>query len=81
MVLKQLHLGLQQKQIISDFDLALPSKPTVIENQESLGSGQGQILDVLRPVNREGSYQGETKCIPTTSKISDSLFNTDTFHR
>ena len=33
-----------------------------------------QILDVLHPVNREGSYQGETKCIPTTS--SDSLFNT-----
>ena len=29
-----------------------------------------RVLDVLRPVNREGSYyQGETKCIPTTSKI------------
>ena len=33
-------------------------------------------LDVLRPVNREGSYQGETKCIPTTSQSSDSLLNT-----
>ena len=22
--------------------------------------------DVLRPVNREESYQGQTKCIPTT---------------
>ena len=30
------------------------------------------ILDVLRPVNRKGSYQGETKRIPTTSKNSDS---------
>ena len=27
------------------------------------------MLDVLRPVSREGRYQGETKCIPTTSKI------------
>ena len=27
------------------------------------------MLDVLRPVNREGLYEGETKCIPTTSKI------------
>ena len=32
--------------------------------------------DVLRPVNREGSHQGETKCIPTTSTNSDSLLNT-----
>ena len=24
------------------------------------------ILDVLRPVNREGSYEGESKRIPTT---------------
>ena len=30
----------------------------------------------LRPVNREGSYQGETKRIPTTSNNSDSLLNT-----
>ena len=28
-----------------------------------------QILDVLYPVNREGSYQGEKKCIPTTSEL------------
>ena len=28
-----------------------------------------KILYVLRPVNCEGSYPGETKCIPTTSKI------------
>ena len=28
-----------------------------------------QILDVLRPVNSAGSYEGEAKCIPTTSKI------------
>ena len=27
------------------------------------------ILDVLRPGNREGSYQGETKRSPTTSGI------------
>ena len=32
-----------------------------------------QILDILRPVNREGSYQSKTKCIPTTSTNSDSL--------
>ena len=31
------------------------------------------ILDVLRPVNRKGSYQSETKCIPTTSTNSASL--------
>ena len=30
----------------------------------------------LPQVNREGSYQGEPKCIPTTSEKSDSLFNT-----
>ena len=32
-----------------------------------------EILDVLRPVNREGSYQGETKkkCIPTRRKKSE----------
>ena len=35
-----------------------------------------QILNVLRSVNRERSYQGQTKCIPTTSKNSDSLFST-----
>ena len=35
-----------------------------------------QIPDVLRPVNREGSYQEETKCIPTTSENSDPLSNT-----
>ena len=34
------------------------------------------ILDVLRPVKREWSYQGEIKCIPTTSEISDSLLST-----
>ena len=27
------------------------------------------LLDILRPVNHEESNQGETKCIPTTSKI------------
>ena len=32
-----------------------------------------KILYVLRPVIREGSYQGETKCIPTTSENSVSL--------
>ena len=36
-----------------------------------------EILDVLRPVNREGSYQDETKCNPTTNENSDSLFSTD----
>ena len=30
---------------------------------------------MLRPVNREESYQGETKCIPTTSKRFDSVLN------
>ena len=30
------------------------------------------ILGVLRPVNREGSYQGETKSF-STSKIVDAL--------
>ena len=30
------------------------------------------ILDLLRLVNREGSYQGETKCSPCTSKNSDT---------
>ena len=36
------------------------------------------MLDVLRPVNREGvgGGQGETKCMPTTSTMSDSLRNT-----
>ena len=34
-----------------------------------------QILDVLRTVNHEGSYQGETKRVPTTSKNSDSQLN------
>ena len=34
------------------------------------------VLDVLRPVNRERSYQGETKCIPTTSKILIDYLNT-----
>ena len=34
------------------------------------------MLDVLRPVNREGSYQCETKSTPTTSEYSDSHFNT-----
>ena len=29
-----------------------------------------QTLGVLHPINREGSYQGETKCISTTSKIT-----------
>ena len=43
------------------------------------------VLDVLYPVNRKGSHQGETKCIATTSKILTSLFMThftvyDTFH-
>ena len=28
-----------------------------------------QILDVLRPVNRKGSYQDESKGIATTNKI------------
>ena len=28
-----------------------------------------QILDTSRPVNRDGSYQGETKCIVTTNQI------------
>ena len=36
----------------------------------------GYILDVLRPVNREGSYQEKEYCIPTTSKNSDALLNT-----
>ena len=36
----------------------------------------GQILDVFRPVDRERSHQGETKCIPTTSTSSGSLLNT-----
>ena len=27
------------------------------------------MLDVSRPVNREESYEGESKCIATTSKI------------
>ena len=35
-----------------------------------------EILDDLRPVNREGSYQGETKSIPITSIHFDSLLNT-----
>ena len=35
-----------------------------------------QILDVLRPVNRDGSYQGEIKCILTTSTHFGSLLNT-----
>ena len=34
-----------------------------------------RYLDVLRPVNCKGSYQGETKCIPTASTNSDSLLN------
>ena len=33
-----------------------------------------KVFDALRPVNREGSYQGETRCIPTTSKNADSLY-------
>ena len=38
-------------------------------------------LDVSCPVKREGSYQGKTKCIPTSTsttsnKHSDSQFNT-----
>ena len=35
-----------------------------------------QTLAVLRPVNRVGSYQGETNYIPATSTKSDSLLNT-----
>ena len=38
--------------------------------------GLNYIFDVLRSVNNEWSYQGETRCIPTTSKHSDSLFST-----
>ena len=34
------------------------------------------MLCVLRPVNREGSYEGETKCIPTTRAHSDSQLST-----
>ena len=34
------------------------------------------ILDVLRKVNREGSYQGETKCIRTEKKHPDLLLKT-----
>ena len=34
------------------------------------------MLDVLRPVNREGSHHGETKCIPTTTTYSKSQLNT-----
>ena len=34
-----------------------------------------EILDVLRPANRYGSYQGENKRIPTASE-NLSLFNT-----
>ena len=42
----------------------------------SPGQWDGWILDyVLRPVSREGSYQGETKCIPTNSNNYDSLLN------
>ena len=29
-----------------------------------------QILDVLRPVDRQGAYQGETKCVATITQIS-----------
>ena len=32
-------------------------------------------LDVLRPVHREGSYQGETKCIPTTTQGKTVIHN------
>ena len=39
------------------------------------GSQVKLTLDVLRPVNREGSHQGEIKCIPTTNKNSDSLLS------
>ena len=35
------------------------------------------MLGALSPVNRQGSYQGETKCIPTTSKHSDLLLDAD----
>ena len=31
------------------------------------------ILDVLRPVNHEGSHHGETKRIPTASKNDDLI--------
>ena len=34
-----------------------------------------QILGVVRPVNREGLYQGETKCIPARSTHSDLQLN------
>ena len=43
---------------------------------ESKGRRRRGILDVLCPVNRKGSYQGETKCIPITSTNYDSLFKT-----
>ena len=35
-----------------------------------------KILDDLRLVIREGSYQGERKCIPTASTKCNSHFNT-----
>ena len=35
-----------------------------------------KTLDVLRPVNLEGSYQRDTKGTPTTSTESDSQLNT-----
>ena len=34
-----------------------------------------QILVVLHPVKGEWSYQGETKCVPTTSTNSEPLLN------
>ena len=40
------------------------------------GGGYILILDVLRPVNREGSYGEESKSIRTTRTNYDSLFNT-----
>ena len=46
------------------------SHKTLNTKNDGVGAAEDRsILGVLRPVNREGSYQGETKCIYVTGKI------------
>ena len=51
----------------------LTYKEKILVLEQVKENSNRQILDVLCPVNRERSYQGETKYIPTTSTNSNSL--------
>ena len=47
-------------------------KKTELAHRKQDRHREREIFDDLRPVNREGSHQGETKCVPTTSENCDN---------